>query len=335
MLKRFLSVKFIRRLERGEETGYRVAVVGAGPAGLAAAGELACRGHEVHVYDRLPEPGGMLMFVIPDFRFPKKAVRRAIKELKSLGVEFRTRVDVSSLSLFRELLAKYDALVVATGAWSSRRLGVRGEEARGVYYALEWVYRYMLHKLGYAASPEPLGERVAVVGAGLTAADVCEILVREYGVKPTLIYRRPLGIAPAAALLAKMAVRGIIEVVDNALPLEVIGGPEVKALKLISVKPTRSRRERVVPLPGTERVIDVDAIIVATGLRPTPPKPLVELGAELEADGRVRVRDNMMTSVEGVFAAGDVAQGPSTVYRAMESGWRAARHVDAYLRSRS
>lgn len=331
----FPNVKFVKCVKREEETGYRVAVVGAGPAGLTAAGELACRGHEVHVYDKLPEPGGMLMFIIPDFRFPKNTVRRAVRELEELGVEFEIGADANSPQVFRELVAGYDAVIIATGTWSNRRLGVKGEEAEGVYYALEWMHRHMLYKLGYAAPPEPLGERVVVIGAGLTAADVCEILAREYSVKPVLVYRRPLKLAPAAALLTRMAEKGLIEVIDNSLPVEVVSDLKVRGLKLVSVKLTRSRRDRIELLPGTERIVDVDAVVVAAGVRPTPPEPLVELGAELEADGRVKVSYNMMTRIDGVFAAGDVTEGPSTVYRAMESGRRAAVHVDKYLRSRS
>jgi glutamate synthase (NADPH/NADH) small chain len=311
-----------------------VAVVGAGPAGLALAGELACRGHEVHVFDRLPEPGGMLVFVIPSFRFRKDVVRKSIGDLEKLGVEFHAGVDVGLHLRVGDLLKSYDAVVVATGTWRSAKLGVKGEELPGVYYALEWLHSRALHELGYGPPPPAPGSRVVVVGGGLSAVDACETLARLYGIKPVLVYRRPLSVAPAARELAILRERGLIEVVESALPLEVVGSERVEGLRVASVKPTRTRAEALEIVPGSERVIEADTVIVATGLHPTPPPSLAELGVEVAPDGRIVTDGNFMTSVPGLFAAGDVALGASNVHRAMESGRRAALGVDAYLRER-
>ena len=313
-------------------TGYKVAVVGAGPAGLALAGELACRGHEVHVLDRLPEPGGMLVFVIPSFRFRKDVVRRSIKELENVGVWFHTGADVGTQVRVQDLVKSYDAVVVATGTWRSARLGVRGEELPGVYYALEWLHSHAMYELGYGPPPPPPGSRVVVVGGGLSAVDACEVAARVYGLKPVVVYRRPLRVAPAARELAALKERGLIDVVESALPLEVVGSGRIEGLRVVSVKPTEARTEAIEIVSGSERVIEADTVIVAAGLRPTPPPSLAELGVEIAPDGRVVTDENFMTKVPGIFAAGDVAHGASNVHKAMESGRRAALSVDAYLR---
>ncbi len=309
-----------------------MAVVGAGPAGLAAAGELACRGHEVRVFDRLPEPGGMLMFAIPDFRFRKDLVRAGVRELEGLGVVFE-RAEVVGRAV-RELLGRYDAVLIATGAWRSVKLGVKGEELPGVHYGVDWMFSYMLHRLGYGPPPPTPGERTVVVGAGLTGLDVCEVLHRSYGIKPILVYRRPLKVAPAAVALQRLAEKGVISVVESALPVEVVGSSRVEGLKVVSVEPTLERGAPLKPLPGTERVIEADTVIVAAGILPSPPPSLAELGVALGRDGRVVVDENYMTGVEGLFAAGDVASGGTNVAKALDSGRRAAEAIDRFLSRR-
>lgn len=324
-------MRFAKCTVKPQAAGRRVAIVGAGPAGLAASGELACRGHEVHVFDRLPEPGGMLVFAIPDFRFRKDLVRAGVSGLEQLGVTF-VRAEINGSGV-RKLLEDYDAVLLATGAWRSIKLGVKGEELRGVYCGLDWMFSFMLHRLGYGPPPPTPSERTVVVGAGLTALDVCEVLYRSYGVRPTLVYRRPLRVAPAAAALARLAEKGIVSILDSALPIEVVGTSEAEGLKIVSVEPTLEREAPVKPLPGTERIIEAGTIIVAAGLLPSPPPSLVEIGAAVGRDGRIRVDERFMTSVEGLFAAGDVTHGASNVARAMDSGRRAALAIDEWLSS--
>ncbi|MEM1508647.1 MAG: FAD-dependent oxidoreductase [Thermofilaceae archaeon] len=323
-------MRFIKCENQSPETGFKVAVIGAGPAGLATAGELACKGHEVHVFDRFPEPGGMLLFVIPDFRFPKEAVRSGIKELEQIGVTFHTGHQVTGQEVIG-LKREYDAIVIATGTWRSKRLEIKGEEKAQVIHALEWIHSYMLYKLGYESIPKEPGEKVIIIGAGLTAVDVCELLYRNFGITPILVYRRPLKIAPAGSLLAKLAEKGLIRVVDSVLPIEVVGSDSVEGLKVIDVKATEDRAKPVEPIPGTERTIEADTLFIAAGLVPTPPDTLEKLGIELEADGRIKVDKNMATNVKGIFAAGDVATGPSTVWRAMENGRKTAVIIDSWL----
>jgi glutamate synthase (NADPH/NADH) small chain len=316
----------------GPETGRRVAVVGAGPAGIAAAAQLRCDGHKVSVFDKLPEPGGMLLFAIPEFRIPKSAVRESIKSVAALGVSFYTEVEAGRNLRIEELLQDYDAVLIATGTWKGRSLGVPGEDKRNVYNALDWIFHFMSYKLGYVkASPPELRGRVGVVGAGLTAVDVAELAALEYGAKPVLIYRRPMSVAPAKHMLKHLEKLGV-EFIENAVPQEIIGGEEIKAVKLARVKPTTSRTAKTEVIPGSEFDLELDSLVVAVGLQPTPPPGLREMGVELNPDGSIKVDENYMTTVKGLFAAGDVAHGPSNIGLAMRSGRMAAQRVTEWLR---
>lgn len=325
-------IRFVACPEAPPPTGRKVAVVGSGPAGLAAAGYLRCRGHEVVVYERLPEPGGMLLFAIPEFRIPKADVRESVEQLRKLGVRFVTGVEVDSEAL-RKLLREYDAVLVATGTWKGRRLGIPGEGKRGVYDALEWIYRFMTYKLGYRPDEPPrLEGEVGVVGAGLTAVDVCELAVYEYKARPVVLYRRPMSVAPAKHMVKHLERLGV-RFIENVVPVEVTGASCVEGVKLVRVKPTADRRAPTEVIPGSEFELPLDALVVAAGLEATPPRSLGELGVKLNRDGTVAVDENYMTSVRGLFAAGDVAHGPSNIGLAMRSGRIAAQKIDAYLAS--
>lgn len=327
-----MSIRFAPCKTAGPETGRKVAIVGAGPAGLAAAGALCCAGHRVDVFDRLPEPGGMLVFAIPEFRIPKSSVRESVRELAGLGVAFHTNTEVGRHVKVEELLEDFDAVLLATGTWEGRRLGIPGEDKQGVYDALSWITQFMRAKVGYAAvEPPPLTGRVAVVGAGLTAVDVAELAVKEYGANVVLLYRRPMSVAPAKHMLKHMESLGV-EFVENVVPLEVLGSWRAEKLRLARVKPTTDRRAPTELIPGSEFEMEFDAIVVAVGLKATPPENLKSLGVELNKDGTVKISENFMTNVEGLFAAGDVAHGPSNIGLAMRSGRQAAAKIDEYLR---
>ncbi|MEM1631243.1 MAG: FAD-dependent oxidoreductase [Thermofilum sp.] len=318
--------------EAPQPTGRKVAVIGSGPAGLAAAGYLACRGHEVVVYDRLPEPGGMLLFAIPEFRIPKSDVRESIAQLKRLGVRFVVNREVDSSAL-RELLSEYDAVLVATGTWKGRKLGIPGEDKHKVYDALDWISHFMAYKLGYRSDePPPLEGDVGIVGAGLTAVDICELAVYEYKARPIILYRRPMSVAPAKHMLKHLEKLGV-RFFENVIPLEVTGACCATGVKLARVKPTTDRKAPTEVIPGSEFELPLDALVVAVGLEATPPRLLSELGVKLNRDGTIAVDENYMTSVKGLFAAGDVVHGPSNIGLAMRSGRLAAQSIDAYLSS--
>ncbi|MEZ0346343.1 MAG: FAD-dependent oxidoreductase [Infirmifilum sp.] len=326
-----MSVKISQCKSVAPPSGKRVAVIGAGPAGLAAAAALACYGHKVDVYDRLPEPGGMLLFAIPEFRIPKDGVRQSIRELADMGITFHNNIEVGKDLRVNELLEDYGAVIVSTGTWRGRKLGIPGEEKGGVYDALGWIVSFMKNMLGYSSPPPPsLSGNVAVVGAGLTAVDIAELAAKEYGASVTLLYRRPMSVAPARHMLKSLEKLGV-RFIDNVLPLEILGGGKAEKIRLARVKPTTDRKASIEVIPGSEFELDLDALVVAVGLQATPPENLKTLGVELNRDGTIRVNENYMTNVPGLFAAGDVAHGPSNIGLAMRSGRLAASKVHEYL----
>lgn len=327
-----MALKFVSCKQPKPDTGKKVAIVGAGPAGLAAAGSLRCMGHAVEVYDRLPEPGGMLIFAIPEFRIPKKMVRNSIKQLIDIGVIFHVNIEVGRDITVKELLERYDAVIIATGTWKGRRLGIPGEDLPNVYNAMEWIFKYMQYKLGYIdKSPPPLEGRVAIIGAGLTAVDISELSVLDFNAEPTIYYRRSMSVSPARFMVKRLQKIGV-KFVENVIPVEIIGQERAERMKLVRAKPTTSRKEPVEPIPGTEFEVEVDVIVPAIGLIATPPESLKSLGVEFWRNGTIKVDEHNMTSVKGLFAAGDVAQGPSNIGLAMNSGKKTAEHVDQYLR---
>lgn len=328
-----MPIKFLPCKEPAPPLGKTVAVVGAGPAGLAAAGTLACKGYEVHVYDNQPEPGGMLIFAIPDFRIPKDGVRHSVRELEEAGVTFHQNITVGKDVHVKELLEKYDAVIIATGTWEGRRLHIPGVDLKGVYNALDWIFHYMKYKLGYEKDgPPPLNGRVAIIGAGLTAVDIAELAKLDFDSSPVIVYRRPINISPARFMVKHLKKIGV-DFIECAQPVAVLGEGKVEKLRLIRTKPTKSRKEHVETIPGTEFEIPVDAVVLAIGLKATPPQSLQSLGVEFNPNGTVKVDENGMTTVPRLFAAGDVAQGPSNIGLAIKSGKKTAEGVHRYLSS--
>ncbi|OYT61724.1 MAG: glutamate synthase [Thermofilum sp. ex4484_15] len=313
-----------------------VAVVGAGPAGLKAAGTLASANCEVDVYDSNPEPGGLLIFGIPSFRINKDKVIEGIEKLEHLGVKFFNKVKVTGKFL-RELLTGYDAVLIATGAWEPRKLNLRGVELSGVYYAFDYLVSKALSERGYLRGSElpRLGRRVAVIGGGLTAVDACLTALKEGVREVYLLYRRTKEYAPAGKReLEKLEEEGI-RVIELAIPKEILGKAKVEGVRVAKAKLAEldeSGRPKPIELPGSEYVIGVDSVLVAIGEKPTPPPSITDLNVRLGKGGEILVDDKYMTTREGIFAAGDVVSGPSRIGLAMKSGLKAALSLINYLK---
>lgn len=335
---------------RKPPTGRRVAVVGAGPAGLGAAGVLACRGHEVHVYDALPEPGGLLIFGIPPERMPRESVRRGVAELRGAGVVFLTSTFISCgaqpqrehvallfaqrLLRLEELAREYDAVIIATGAWRSRALRVPGSDLPGVYSALDFIVRARAHQLGYLPREQvlPVGRRVLVIGGGLVAVDAALEAAAQGAREVIVAYRRTAGEAPAGRHMIELLKSRGIKFLELVTPVAFTGRDRVERVRFVRVRlgaPDSSGRPAPEPVPGSEFDEAFDTVLLAVGELPTPPG--LCLGVELGPDSAVRVDERMRAGRGGVFAAGDVVTGPSTVGMAFSSGVRAARYVDEYL----
>lgn len=327
-------------------TGRRVAIIGAGPAGLGAAGVLVCKGHHVEIYDMMPEPGGLLIFGIPGFRMSKDRIRAGIRELQRAGVVFHLSTKVYydegsgyDVSL-EELISSFDSVLIATGTWRSRRLGIPGESLRGVCYAMEWLADYLSARLGYKEKsevPMPSG-RVVVIGGGLTAVDVAltPIMYKDdFNVEEVVLsYRRTRREAPMGERGFKELEEKGVRTLELTSPVEFVGRDKLEAVKLIKMKLVEepgARRPRPVPIKGSEFVVEADFALIAVGLIPTPPFKSGCCGIELNPDGTIKTDAKYRTTRRKVFAAGDVRHGASLIGPALRSGVDAANCIHEFL----
>jgi len=336
-------------LKRPEPTGKRVAIIGAGPSGLTAAGYLACKGHEVHVYDKLPEPGGLMLFAVPYSRIPVERVRLGYLDLANrMGVKFHTGVKVISGERrdegdefvektvdFEELVKEFDVVLIATGTWRSLVADIPGIELEGVFKALEYLFRIKSAKLGHmdwSKVPEIEGKRVMVIGAGHTACDAAMESLLMGAKKVYMSYRRTIREAPAGSYEINLLREKGVEWLELTMPKRVIGeNGKVKALELIRTRlsePDESGRRKPIPVEGSEFIVEVDYVVCAIGHAPTP--PFID-GIATDRKGRIVVDSRHMTSREGVFAAGDVVLGPSLVGRVTKDSLYAGRDIHLWL----
>jgi glutamate synthase (NADPH) small chain len=330
---------------RAAATGKRVAVVGSGPAGLAAAGDLVQRGHAVKVFEALHEIGGVLVYGIPEFRLPKEIVRQEVDTLRRMGVEFETDVLVGRTVTVDELLGEegFDAVFIATGAGLPRFLGVPGEHLNGVYSANEFLTRVNLMKAyRFPEYDEPVydcrGRHVAVVGGGNTALDAIRTALRLGAASATVVYRRSAAEMPARAEEVRHAREEGIRFLTLAHPVELLGGPggALRAARLIRMElgePDASGRRSPSPVAGSELELPLDILIVAVGTGANPIVQSSTPGLATDRRGYIAAdRETLATSKPGVFAGGDIVTGAATVILAMGAGRQAARSIDAYLR---
>ncbi len=319
-------------------SGKRMAVVGAGPAGLAAANELTSFGHKVDVYDQMPEPGGLLLFGIPEERISKQSVRECVRQLKSCGVDFHCRIKVGEDIRFGELVRDYDAVLVATGAWKSNEMGIAGEHLKGVHYALDYIIQYNLAKLGYLGFSEipALGGHVVVVGGGLTAVDACAVALERGATDVSLVYRRTRAHAPAGQHMIKKLIASGVKFMELTQPIEFIGNDRdgvvaLKAVKTELLAAGTGTRPKPVPIQGSEHLIKVDSVLLATGLSPVLPFGGDGFRIEIDKSRNVKVMDAHGSELKKVFLAGDALYGPSYVAPAVRSGVRAALNIHESL----
>ena len=302
----------------------RIAIIGAGPGGLTVAGILICRGFNVDVYDMLPEPGGMLIFGIPEVRMPKQKIVEGIKELERFGVRFICNKKVGEDIAFDEILEKYDAVVIATGAWEDIRLGLPREDAEGVYHALDFLVKIAMVKRGHLPRDQmpKLGRRVVVIGGGDTAIDAA-IVARTMGSKVTVVYRRTREFMPAKPHGIRMAEQKGVRFEFLLSPREIIvEGNTARGLRCEVMRlgeKDSSGRPRPIPT-GEIRDIECDTIIFAIGEKATPPfKDPEKYGIKLDRKNRIIVDESYRTSRHKVYAIGDVVTGPKDIASAVKA----------------
>ena len=324
-----------------KKNGKKVAVIGSGPAGLTCAGDLARMGYEVTIFEALHEPGGVLVYGIPEFRLPKtKVVAKEIENVKSLGVKIETNVVVGKSVTIDELLEEegYDAVFIGSGAGLPKFMGIPGEQANGVFSANEYLTRSNLMKAFREDSNTPImhGKKVAVVGGGNVAMDAARTALR-LGAEVHIVYRRSEEELPARVEEVHHAKEeGIIfDLLTN--PVEILEDEKgwvngIRCIKMELGEPDESGRRRPVEVPGSEFVIDVDTVIMSLG---TSPNPLISSTTKgLEINKRkciIAEEDCGKTTKEGVYAGGDAVTGAATVILAMGAGKTAAKGIDEYL----
>jgi len=315
-----------------KSTGKKVAIIGAGPSGLAAGNDLAIVGHDVTIFEALPMAGGMLSVGIPPYRLPWNKIDDAVNWVKELGIKLKLNSPVNSSEEFDKLVEEYDAVYIAAGAHKSVALDIPGEEdLKGVLHGITYMKDINL------GNQKKVPSRVAVVGGGFTAIDCARSSLRLGAREVFIIYRRTLKEMPAGELEVNMAEEEAIKILYLTSPIKILGdvGSNVKAIECIKNKlgePDASGRRRPEPIPGSEFILPLDMVIAAIGQAPDAGFVTEKSGIEFTKWGTVIVDpESFTTSKEGVFAGGDFITGPRNAIEVIGDGRKAARAIDKYL----
>ena len=323
-----------------EPNGLKVGIVGSGPAGMACAADMAKAGCSVTVFEAFHQPGGVLRYGIPDFRLPNAVIDAEIEKLTRLGIKFRCNTLVGRLFTIEQMIGEmgFDAVFIGVGAGYPSFMGIPGESLNGVLSANELLTRCNLMRAREFPdfdTPIDLGRRVAVIGAGNTAMDAMRVSLRLGSEKVYCVYRRTKAEAPARAEEIHHAEEEGVEFHWLTAPLEILAGADkrvrgMRCQKMELGEPDASGRRRPVPVPGSEFEFECDVVVYAIG---TNANPILGQTSKLQLNkrGYIAADDSLATSIDGVFAGGDIVTGAATVIEAMGAGRKAARAMKAYL----
>jgi glutamate synthase (NADPH/NADH) small chain len=338
-----------RQRERGElppaavkpPTGRKVAIIGSGPAGITAAADIRREGHDVTIFEAFHRPGGVLIYGIPEFRLPKSIVQAEIDGLKAMGVKIVTNFVARRTRRIADLIEKdgFDAVFIGTGAGLPKFMGIPGENLVGVYSANEYLTRANLMKAydgEHAHTPPIVSRRVAVLGGGNVAMDAARMALRLGAEEVHIIYRRSEAEMPARAEeVAHAKEEGVIfHTLENATELIGDADGRVRAIRCIRFElgeSDASGRRSPVPIPGSGFDFDVDTVIVAIGSGSNPLLTQTTEGLKVNPRGNIVVDADNMTSIDGIYAGGDIVLGAATVILAMGEGRRAAAAINRRL----
>ena len=336
----------VKNIVKAPPTGKKVAIVGSGPSGLTAAGDLVQKGHQVHVFEALHEIGGVLVYGIPEFRLPKTIIRQQVDFMRAMGVVFETDVVVGRTVTIDELLDEegYDAVFIGTGAGLPQFMGIPGEHLNGVYSANEFLTRInLMHAYEFPKYDEPMvdfrGKNVAVIGGGNTALDAIRSALRLGAGKAFILYRRSEAEMPARKEEVKHAREEGIEFQVLTAPLEFLDDGKgwlagARCQKMELGEPDASGRRRPVPIEGSEYVVPLSVAVIAIGTSANPIIQSTTPGLNTNKKGYIQVAEGTQrTSRKGVFAGGDIVTGAATVILAMGAGRKAAQGIHEYLNS--
>ena len=324
---------------RTQDAGRKIAVVGSGPAGLTIAADLAKMGYSVTLFESLHLAGGVLTYGIPEFRLPKKIVEEELEYIKNLGVEIKPNVLIGKTFTIKDLFEKqYRAIFLGLGAGLPQFLGIPGENLDRVYSANEFLTRLNLmkaYKFPDYKTPVDIGRKTLVLGGGNVSFDSARCALR-LGSQVTIVYRRTEAQMPARIEEIQNAKEEGVQFQLLTQPVKILGDERgfVKGLECIKMRLgeyDNSKRPRPVPIEDSNFILDADTIIVAIGQTPNPLLTKATTQLKANPDGTIVVDKNFMTSITGVFAAGDIVSGADTVIAAMGSAKKAARAMDEYL----
>ncbi len=324
--------------------GHKVAVIGAGPSGLTAAGDLAKLGYKVTVYEALHLAGGVLVYGIPEFRLPKVIVQKEIDNLKAIGVDIETNMVIGKVLTIDELFEMgNEAVYIASGAGLPRFMNIPGESLKGVYSANEYLTRINLMKAYLPDSKTPIkkSKNVAVVGGGNVAMDAARSAKRLGAENVYIVYRRGMAELPARKEEVEHAQEEGIIFKTLTNPVEVLGDENgmvcgIKCVEMELGEPDESGRRRPVVKPNSEFVIDIDTMIMSIGTSPNPLIRSTTPGLETNKHGCIITNgDDGLTTREAVYAGGDAVTGAATVILAMGAGKNAAKAIDEYIKNKN
>ncbi len=311
-------------------TGKTVALVGSGPAGLAAALDLAKRGHKAVIFEALPLLGGFMSVGIPGYRLPRDVIQREIDHMKMWGVEFRTGVALGRDVFIPQLRQEFDAILVAVGTHTPRHLDLPGEDLFGVDFAVDWLRRFELKE------PVRCEGKVVIIGAGSVAMDAARNSLRLGAESVTIVYRRSSRQMTASPEEFEQARDEGIKFIMLSAPTRIIGSADgrVKYVEFVQMKlgpPDQSGRQTPVPIAGTEFILQSDTVIVAIGQNASPVKQALQDYVDMDKYGGIKANPDLSTRTPGIFASGDIVLGPSSIIEAVGQAKTCAASIHRHL----
>lgn len=324
------------KVKVSKKRGKKIAIIGAGPSGLSAANDLARLGYDVTIYETFPIPGGMLNVGIPPYRLPRKIIEEAIEEIKKLGVEIVTNTPIGKELKLEDLRERFDAVYIAAGAHRAEKLGIPGEDLKGVIHGVTF-----MRMINLKEDIDLIGKKVAVVGGGNTAMDASRSSLRLGAKEVMIIYRRTREEMPVDSREIEQVEEEGIQVLYLTQPIEVLSkdGINVSAVRCIKNRlgePDKDGRRRPIPIEGSEFDIEIDFLIPAVSQSPDISFLPEEIGLEISKWDRLVVNpETFETNIKGIFAGGDFITGPRDVIRVIADGRRAALSIHHYLSGES